>query len=174
MFDRRQAVPLTQRGWVFLEDNIELAIRDFQTAKEYSPDNPHTLIGLASAYAKSGNRQAAIREVNAARPHARAQAVDVGPMAFALFHNAATVHGRLGEAVLHDPRLSDEIRAQQFNESAKDAVALLREALKIAKPNAAVLRVMRKEMETDAALKYIRGSVAYRTFSEELSGGAKK
>ena len=174
MFDRRQAVPLTKRGWAFLEDNIELAIRDFESAKKLSPENPDMLIGLASAYAKNGQRQEAMDEVDAARPLARAQAADVGPMAFALFHNAATVHGRLAEAVLRDSSLTDELRAQQFNESSTKAVELLRDALRIAKPNPAVLRVMLEEMATDAALKYIRGSAAYRTFFEELSGGMKK
>lgn len=178
MFDRRQAIPLTKRGWVFLEDNIELAIRDFQTAKEHSPDNPDTLIGLASAYAKSGNRQAAIREVDMACPLARIQAAEVGPTAFALFHNAATVHARLGESVLRDPRLTTELRRQQFTESATRAVDLLREAFDIAKSDATVAQAMLTAMQTDEALRSIRGSKAYGKFieelSKELSGGTSK
>lgn len=174
MFNRRQAVPLTKRGWAFLEDNIELAIRDFESAKKLSPENPDTLIGLASAYAKKGQRQEAMDEVGAARPLARAQAADVGPMAFALFHNAATVHGRLAEAVLRDPSLTDELRAQQFNESATKAVELLREALGVAKADRNMLRAMLNAVQKDEALAPIRGSAAYRQFIQELSGGTKK
>lgn len=174
MFDRRQAVPLTKRAWAFLEDNVELAIRDFQTAKDLSPGNPDTLIGLASAYARDGQRQKATQEVDTARPLARGQAADVGPKAFALFHNAATVHGRLAEAVLRDSHLSNELKTQQFTESSNKAVDLLREAFQIAKPNAAVLRAMLTAMQTDEALRAIRGSAPYRKFIEELSSGTQK
>ena len=173
MFDRRQAVPLTKRAWAFLEDNVELAIRDFQSAKELSPDNPDTLIGLASAYAKNGQRQEATQEVDVARPLARAQAADVGPKAFALFHNAATVHGRLAEAVLRDPRLSKELKTKQFAESSTKAVELLREAFEISRSNPNIARAMLTAMQTDEALKAIRGSAPYREFIEELSNSTK-
>jgi len=178
MFERRQAVPLTKRAWAFLEDGVNLAIRDFETAKKLSPENPDTLIGLASAYAKNGQRDDAIREVDMACPFARAQAVEVGPEAFALFHNAATVHGRLGASALLNPRLTAELRSQQFTESATRAVDLLREAFDIARSDATKAREMLAAMQTDEALRSIRGSKAYGKFieelSKELSGGTSK
>lgn len=174
MFERRQAVPLTKRAWAFLEDGVDLAIRDFESAKKLSPDNPDTLIGLASAYAKKGQRQDAIREVDTARPLARAQAAEVGPKAFALFHNAATVHARLAGVVLRDAKSSVELRNQEYAESSAKAVSLLRDALDVAKSDRNMLRAMLNAMQTDDALDPIRRSPAYQEFLNELSNGMKK
>ena len=77
-----------------------------------------------------------------------------------------------------NPRLTTELRSQQFTESANRAVALLHEAFEIAKSDAMVTRAMLTAMQTDEALRSIRGSKAYGKFieelSKELSGGTSK
>ncbi len=174
MFDRRQAVPLTKRGWAFLEDNAELAIRDFETAKELSPENPDTLIGLASAYARNGDWQEATRELETARPLARAQANDIGPRAFALFHNSATVYASCVAALSDDDRISSEAKVALTAKLSDAAVGQLVEAFTVARVDSNVLRAMLTAMATDDALKPVRGSAAYRKLVERLNAGAEK
>ncbi len=174
MFERRQAVPLTKRAWAFLEDNVDLAIRDFESAKELSPENPDTLIGLASAYERNGRWPDARRELQAAHPLARAQAAEVGPQAFALFHNAATVYASNAASVMLNPQLPDEQKINSYNESSTTSVELLREAFSVAKSDPNMARIMLREMLNDNALNPIRNSMAYRQFIEELTAGTKK
>ncbi|MDA0284195.1 MAG: tetratricopeptide repeat protein, partial [Planctomycetota bacterium] len=174
MFEKRQPVPLTKRAWAFLEYGVDLAIRDFEAAKSLSPNNPDTLIGLASAYARKGKWQEAIRELEAARPLARQQAAQVGPQAFALFHNTATVYAGCVDAVVVDPRLADEAKANLTAQLSATAVGQLREALGIAKSDSTMLRAMLTAMQNDDALKSIRRSVAYREFVDELAKAADK
>lgn len=174
MFDRRQAVPLTKRAWAFLNDNVDFAIRDFESAKELSPENPDTLIGLASAYQRKGRWEDARRELDTAHPLAQAQAAVVGPRAFALFHNAATVHSSRIDSVLADPGIDKDRRGDQITELSVAAVNLLREAYFVARPDAGMLRVMLSEMQSDDALMTVRRTVAYVTFLDELKASAKK
>lgn len=174
MFERRQPVPLTKRAWAFLEHGIDLAIRDFEAAKELSPENPDTMIGLAFAYARKGQWQEAIRELETARPLALAQAKEAGPQAFALFHNSATVYAGCVKAVTADTRLQDEARNQLVVKLSTAAVNQLREAFAIAKADPNVLRAMLTAMQQDDALTPIRSSTAYREFIDQLSNASKK
>jgi serine/threonine protein kinase/Flp pilus assembly protein TadD len=174
MFDRRQAVPLTKRAWAFLEDNVELAIRDFEAAKELSPENPDTLIGLASAYQRNGRWEEARRELQTARPLARAQAAEVGPQAFALFHNAATVYSSRLDSVIADPQLATEEKVKLIAELSVTAVNLLREAHEVARTDERMLDLMLSEMQSDDALMTVRRTQAYATFVNELKAAANK
>ncbi|NQV28690.1 MAG: protein kinase [Rhodopirellula sp.] len=174
MFEHRQPVPLTKRAWAFLEDGVDLAIRDFESAKELSPENPDTLIGLAAAYAKKGKWQEAIRELDTARPLARAQAAKVGPQSFALFHNSATVYASCLAAIAADERVTGEAKSTLTTKLSDAAVGQLVEAFTVAKADSNVLRAMLTAMQNDAALKPIRSSTAYLKFVEQLSAGAKK
>lgn len=174
MFERRQAVPLTKRAWAFLEDGVDLAIRDFETAKELAPENPDTLIGLASAYQRKGRWKDASHELDVAYPLAQAQASKEGPRTFALFHNAATVYAGRIETVLREPQTENEQKLREATELSTAAVKLLREAFEVAKTDSSMLRAMLTAMQNDEALKPVRRSAAYRQFIEELSNLAKK
>ena len=174
MFERRQAVPLTKRAWAFLEHGVDLAIRDFETAKELSPENPDTLIGLASAYERKGRWDDASRELKAAHPLAQAQAKKAGPQTFALFHNSATVYASHVDTVLLDSQLENEQKIRLATELSTEAVGLLREAFAVAKADPNMLRAMLTAMQSDDALEPVRRSAAYRQFIEELSNGSKK
>lgn len=173
MFERRQAVPLTKRAWAFLENGVDLAVRDFETAKELSPKNPDTLIGLASAYERQGRWGDALNELQTARPLAKAQAADVGPVAFALFHNAATVYAGRLDSVIADPQLERDERIKQIQELSVTAVSLLRDAYLVAQGNVNVRNVMLREMRNDEALRTVRRTPAYIQFNDLLNGGAK-
>jgi tetratricopeptide (TPR) repeat protein len=174
MFERKQAIPLTKRAWAFLENGVDFAIRDFETAKELSPENPDTLIGLASAYERKGRWPDASRELQAARPLARAQAAEVGPPAFALFHNAATVYASNAASVMLNPNLPDEQKLSGYSASSATSVELLREAFTVARSDPNMARVMLTAMLNDDALKPIRDSSAYLEFIAELKAGTKK
>ena len=174
MFERRQAIPLTKRAWLFLENGADFAIRDFETAKELSPDNPDTLIGLAYAYARNGQWEAAIREVQTAAPLAQAQAEDVGPPAFALFHNSASVYASCIPAVANDERFTGEEKATIAAKLSLAAVGQLQEAFTVAEPDPNVRQVMLNVAESDAALKPIRSFPAYQKFVEQRSADAQK
>ncbi|MDA0920217.1 MAG: protein kinase [Planctomycetota bacterium] len=174
MFDRRQAVPLTKRAWAFLENGAELAIRDFETARELSPENPDTMIGLAYAYAKKGLWEEAVRELKTSLPLAQAQAKEVGPQAFALFHNSATVYASCVTAVANDERINEEARSTLTTKLSDAAVGQLVEAFTVAKTDSNMLRAMLTAMQNDDALKPIRSSPAYQKFVDQLSAGTKK
>lgn len=174
MFERRQAVPLTKRAWAFLEDGVDLAIRDFETARELSPENPDTLIGLASAYQRKGRWEDASRELERAHPLARAQAAEIGPRAFALFHNAATVYAARIDAILDDTQAENEQKILQARELSTKAVTLLREAFDVARSDSTMLRAMLTAMQNDEALESVRRSAAYRKFVDELSQLSRK
>jgi len=174
MFERRQAVPLTKRAWIILEKGVDLAVRDFQTAKELSPNNPDTLIGLAYAYAVKGQWEAAIREVQIAVPLAQDQAEDVGPLAFALFHNSASVYASCIPAVANDERFTREEKAAIAAKLSLAAVGQLEEAFTVAEPDPNIRQVMLNVMKTDDALKPIRSFPAYQKFVEKRSADARK
>lgn len=174
MFERRQAVPLTKRAWAFLEDGVDLAIRDFETAKELAPENPDTLIGLASAYQRKGRWEDASHELDVAYPLVQVQAAKDGPQTFALFHNAATVYADRIDTVLRDSQTGNELKLRQAAELSTAAVKLLREAFEVAKSDSNMLRSMLTAMQNDDALKPVRRSAAYRQFVEELSNLSKK
>ena len=174
MFERRQAVPLTKRAWAFLENGAELAIRDFETAKELSPGNPDTLIGLAYAYAKNGSWREAVREVQTALPLAQAQAKQVGPPAFALFHNSASVYASCIPAVVDDESLTNEVKSALAAKLSVAAVEQLEAAFAVAEPDPNVRGVMLRVMKTDAALKPIRKFPAYQKLAERLSAGVEQ
>jgi serine/threonine protein kinase/Tfp pilus assembly protein PilF len=174
MFERRQAVPLTKRAWAFLENGADLAIRDFETAKELSPDNPDTLIGLAYAYGRKGQWEKAIREVQTAIPLAQAQAEEVGPPAFALFHNSASVYASCIPAVANDERFTREEKATIAAKLSLAAVGQLQEAFTVAEPDPNVRQVMLNVMKSDDALKPIRSFPAYQKLAEQLSADARK
>ena len=174
MFERRQAVPLTKRAWAFLENGAELAIRDFETARELSPENPDTMIGLAYAYARKGLWEEAVRELKTSLPLAQAQAKEVGPQAFALFHNSATVYASCVTAVANDERINEEAKSTLTTKLSDAAVGQLVEAFTVAKTDSTMLRAMLTAMQNDDALKPIRSSPAYQKFVEQLSVGAKK
>ena len=173
MFERRQAVPLTKRAWAFLENGAELAIRDFETAKELSPGNPDTLIGLAAAYERQGRWDDALNELQMAHPLAKAQAAEVGPVAFALFHNAATVYASRLDSVIADPQLARDEKTRQIQELSATAVSLLRDAYLVAQGNANIRDVMLREMRNDEALRTVRLTPAYVQLNNLLNGGAK-
>ena len=174
MFERRQAVPLTKRAWAFLENGVDLAVRDFETAKALSPKNPDTLIGLASAYERQGRWDDALHELETARPLAKAQAAEVGPVAFALYHNAATVYSSRLDAVIADPQLTEEERIEQITKLSNTAVERLQEAFQIASGDARIRDFMLSEMQSDEALKTVRRTSAYAKFINLLRGGANK
>ena len=171
MFERRQAIPLTKRAWAFLENGVDLAVRDFETAKELSPENPDTLIGLASAYERKDRWTDAIRELQVAHTLARAQAAKVGPMGFALFHNAATVYSSRVAKVSANPKLAEEERTRQITDLSQSAVGLLQEAFLIARTDKNILRAMLNAMQTDDALMPIRTTRAYADFINQLKAG---
>jgi serine/threonine protein kinase/Flp pilus assembly protein TadD len=174
MFERQQPVPLTKRAWAFLEHGVDLAIRDFESAKKISPTNPDTLIGLAYAYTRKGLWQEAVAELNVALPLAKLEAEEEGPQAFALFHNAATVYAGCVKAVAADSRLTDGQRSQLATQLSDAAVKQLREAHEIAKADPGILANMRAVLEQDAALEPIRSSTPYRLLIKELNTAPKK
>jgi serine/threonine protein kinase/Flp pilus assembly protein TadD len=174
MFERRQAVPLTKRAWAFLENGVDFAIRDFESAKELSPENPDTLIGLASAYARKGLWQEAIRELEMAKPLTRAQAEEVGPKAFALFHNSATAYAGCVAALSVDKRITDEAKAVLTTKLSDAAAAQLADAFTIAESNPNIRGMMLNAMQNDDALKPIRGSASYRKLVEDLNAKLRK
>ncbi|MBI1309772.1 protein kinase [bacterium] len=170
MFNPEQAGVLSQRGWLFLTDGLQLAKADFEAAVARNGNDPHTLTGLALTQTRLGDWQSALKTMEPALPAATEQAQEVGPPAFALFHNAATVYAQCIALIQRDPRLNDEQRKTSVTALYHQVELLLRKAKQIAAPSPPVLRAMQQAVKVEPEFAPLRSMPEFQALQSELLG----
>lgn len=171
MVNRTQPAVLTKRGWSYVVSGLILAKKDFEEARRQNPENPDTLIGLGYVQAKLGDWQASTKELDAALPLARAQAQQVGPIAFALFHNAATGYAQCLPALDRDARATAEQKQALSAQLVTRAIAALKEAHQVSGADPRFRQAMLASLQ-DEALDPLRATEAFKALVTELSSPA--
>lgn len=150
---------LTKRGWAYLNQAANLAKQDFAEARKLNPENPDTHIGMAYALVQLGEHEAATKIVGNIAAATRKATASLGPRAWPLLFNPATVFAQAYAKVLVDPKLSTDRRAELAKQYASQVTDLLIEAHRLAGPQFRELFV--KALRTDSALDPIRQQPAF-------------
>ena len=174
MFNPDQAGVLTQRGWLLLTENLQLAKADFEASASQNNGDPHTLTGLALTQTKLGDWQAALQTMKPAMPAIEEQAKAVGPQGFALYHNAATVYAQILVLMERDERLTDEQRKTNSPLLFAQVVALLRNAKEVASQSPPYLNAMQQALKAEPEFAPLRGRPEFIALQRELLGEAAR
>ncbi len=174
MFNPDQAGVLTQRGWLLLTENLQLAKADFEASASQNNGDPHTLTGLALTQTKLGDWQAALQTMKPAMPAIEEQAEAVGPQGFALYHNAATVYAQILVLMERDERLTDEQRKTNSPLLFAQVVALLRNAKEVASQSPPYLNAMQQALKAEPEFAPLRGRPEFIALQRELLGEAAR
>jgi serine/threonine protein kinase/tetratricopeptide (TPR) repeat protein len=172
MFNPDQAGVLSQRGWLLLTDNLQLAKADFEASVSQNSGDPHTLTGLALTQTKLGDWQAALQTMKPAMPAIDDQAKEVGPRGFALYHNAATVYAQILTLMERDGRLTEEQRKTNSPLLFAQIAALLRNAKEAARQSPPYLNAMQQALKTDPEFAPLRTRSEFIALQRELLGKA--
>ena len=176
MFNPDQAGVLSQRGWLLLTENLQLAKADFEASVAQNSGDPHTLTGLALTQTKLGDWQAALQTMRSATPAIDKQAKDedVGPKAFALYHNAATVYAQILVLMERDGRLTEEQRKTNSPLLFDQITALLRNAKEVARQSPPYLNAMQQALKTEVEFAPLRTRSEFIRLQRELLDEAGK
>ncbi len=168
MFNPDQAGVLSQRGWLLLTESLQLAKADFEASVSQNSDDPHTRTGLALTQAKLGDWQSALQTMKPATPLIIEQAKQVGPRAFALFHNAATVYAQCLVLVERDLQLPEEQRQMYAKALFGQIEALLRNAKEVARQSPPFLNAMQQAFKAEPEFAPLRTRPEFIALQREL------
>ena len=174
MFNPDQAGVLSQRGWLFLTENLQLAKADFEASVSRNSGDPHTLTGLALTQTKLGDWQSALQTMKPAMPAIVEQSKQVGPRAFALFHNAATVYAQCLSLVERDQKLPDEQRKTYSTALFGQIETLLRNARQVASQSPPILNAMQQALKAEPEFAPLRTKPEFIALQRELLGETGK
>lgn len=150
---------LTRRGWAYLLEAAKLAKEDFEEAVRLNPQNPDSYQGLGYAKVMLGDYAGAVADAEKPIAGIKQAARQLGPQAWPLLFNPATIYSQAVGKVLIDPKLSAERREQLAAQYATRAIELLTDASKLAgQPQRAVFV---QTLRTDAALDPIRSRTEF-------------
>ncbi|MHC4875386.1 MAG: protein kinase domain-containing protein [Planctomycetota bacterium] len=168
MFNPTQAGVLSQRGWLLLTESLQLAKADFEASVRTNSSDPHALTGLALTHGRLGDWQSAQETIDKALPAIEAQAEQVGPRAFALHHNAATVYARCLLLVERDRQLEAAQRQQQATTLFSGLQSQLVKAKQVASASPAVLGVMKQALVAETEFIPLRTSPEFNSLLQKL------
>ncbi len=154
---------LTRRGWAYLLEAAKLAKEDFEEAVRLNPENPDTYQGLAYALVMLGDYEAAVEQAEKPIAGVLKAVAQLGPRAWPLLFNPATVYAQAVAKVLVDPKLQPDRRDELAKQYAARTVELLIEAHRAA--GLQFRAIFLQSLRTDSALDPIRQR---REFQESL------
>ncbi len=150
---------LTRRGWAYLLEAAKLAKEDFDEALRLNPQDPRSYHGLAFAIVMLGDHAGAVAVIEKGDPFTKKATAQLGPHAWPLFFNPATVYAQAYAKVLVDPKLTVERRDELAEEYVARAVELLSDAHQLAGPT--MQANFAQTLRDDSALDPIRQHSEY-------------
>lgn len=170
MFNPDQAGVLSQRGWLLLTENLQLAKADFEASVSQNNGDPHTLTGLALTQTKLGDWQSALQTMKPTMPAIVEQSKQVGPRGFALFHNAATVYAQCLALVEREQQLPEEQRKTYSTALFNQIEVLLRNAKQVASESPPFLNAMKQALKAEPEFAPLRTRPEFIKLQRELLG----
>ncbi len=145
---------LTRRGWAYLLKATNLAKEDFAEAIQQNPQDPDAYHGLANALVMLGDHASAVAQLEKSEPFTQRAAAQLGPRAWPLLFNPATIYAQAAAKVRDDSKRSVAERDELTTKYTAETVKLLIAAHKLAGPKNQTIFV--ENLRTDSALDPIR------------------
>ena len=145
---------LTRRGWAYLLNATNLAKEDFADAIQQNPQDPDPYQGLANALVTLGDYSGAVTQLEKSEPLALRTAAQIGPRAWPLLFNPATIYAQAVAKVRDDAKRTTAERDELATKFTVEAVKLLTAAHKLAGQKSQA--IFAENLRTDTALDPIR------------------
>ena len=149
---------LTRRGWAYLLQSQQLALQDFDESIRLNPENGDSYNGRGFARALLGDDLQAVQDAE--------QAVKLGPKAFEMLYNAATIYGQSIAAVRKDSQRDEETRQALTKKYLTRAIELLQESEPLLGPQRAILA---PTLQADAAWDSVRSEPEFQAYLKTLT-----